>query len=237
MKTKDFWTKACPISLLTLVAVYGTFAGTNEQIVGWLHGTWAEPYLYALHSGNSIIFNLSVGFVNSVVFWIMVVVYPERKRNKVMRKNLHRRYTEFRESTVQTLLHAAGISCSSKEVQDLTDYRKFREFFDTDCKARWYDALNGLQTQRERMDDLLLEMEMLADEVRYVLNKINIDDDHVHASFKLLCTHILRLRRSGIYTHDQVKYVGQFIWGTLAQWSFVDGQLDVDPVQKLIDSI
>ncbi|AJY17754.1 hypothetical protein UA19_01195 [Burkholderia multivorans] len=87
------------------------------------------------------------------------------------------------------------------------------------------------------MDDLLLEMEMLADEVRYVLNKINIDDDHVHASFKLLCTHILRLRRSGIYTHDQVKYVGQFIWGTLAQWSFVDGQLDVDPVQKLIDSI
>jgi len=237
MKTKNFWLRTGPIALLTLVAVYGTFAGTNEPVVGWLRGTLAEPYLYKLHSGNSILFNISVGFLNSVVFWIMVVVYPERKRNKVLRENLRRRYQDFKESTVQTLLHAAGISCSTAEVRNLTDHRNFKAFFDANEKARWYDALNGLQDQRERIDDLLLEMEMLADEVRYALDKINIDDEHVHASFKVLCAHILRLRRYSTYSYDQVKYIGQFVWGTLAQWSFVDGQLDVDPMQRLIDSI
>lgn len=237
MKTKNAWLKAGPIALLTLLAVFGTFAGANEPIVGWLRGTFAEPYLYRLHSGNSILFNISVGFLNSVVFWVMVVVYPERNRNKVLRENLRRRYQDFKESTVQTLLHAAGISRSTAEVRSLTDYRNFKAFFGANERAHWYDALNGLQDQRERMDNLLLEMEMLADEVRYVLDKINIDDEHVHASFKLLCAQVLRLRRDRTYSYDQVKYVGQFVWGTLAQWSFVDGQLDVDPMQRLIDSI
>lgn len=135
MKTKNFWLRTGPIALLTLVAVYGTFAGTNEPVVGWLRGTLAEPYLYKLHSGNSILFNISVGFLNSVVFWIMVVVYPERKRNKVLRENLRRRYQDFKESTVQTLLHAAGISCSTAEVRNLTDHRNFKAFFDANEKA------------------------------------------------------------------------------------------------------
>ncbi|WP_156545586.1 hypothetical protein [Cupriavidus sp. D384] len=122
-------------------------------------------------------------------------------------------------------------------MQELTDHRKFREFFDTDSEGRWYDALNGLQGEPERMADLLLEMEMLADEVRYVLNKVDIDDASVHSAFKNLCAHILRLRSHGVYSHDQTKYVGQFVWAMLAQWSFIDGQLEKDPIQKLIDSI
>jgi hypothetical protein len=215
---KRFWLKTAPalgLIALTLLSVYGTVARTNDPIL----------------------FNIGVGFVNAVIFWLLVVVWPERKRRKVIRENLRRRYQDFRETAVLTLLHVAGICNSTDGVQELTDHRKFKAFFDADNKARWYDALNGLQDQRERMDDLLLEMEMLADEVRYVLNKVDIDDASVHAAFKNLCAQILRLRSHGVYSHDPVKYVGQFVWGVLAQWSFIDGQMEADPIQKLIDSI
>lgn len=215
---KRSWLRFVPplgLCALTALSIYGTVVHTNDPIA----------------------FNLAVGFVNAVIFWFLVVVLPERKRRKVIRENLRRRYQDFRETAVLTLLHAAGIYETSDKVQELTDHRKFKAFFDADNKARWYDALNGLQGEPERIADLLLEMEMLADEVRYVLNKVDIDDASVHSAFKNLCAHIGRLRSHGVYSHDPAKYVGQFVWGMLAQWSFVEGQMETDPIHKLIDSI
>lgn len=235
------WHPISPARALFLVlvplAIFGTFSGSTESVVGFLRCTSIEPYLLALHNGNSIVFNLSVGYLVSLFFWSLVVYFPERTRRLILRDNLSRRYQDFRESTIQILLWASIGAHDSQLPKELCDHRKFREFFDENGKEHWYAALNGLQGTKERVDELLLELELFAGEVSYVLNSVNIQDPRVHSFFKRLSENIYRLKNSTVYSCDQVKYLGNFIWIIHARWSSIDGQLENDVIQDMIDAI
>ena len=87
------------------------------------------------------------------------------------------------------------------------------------------------------MNDVLVELELLASEVSYVLSNVSIADDEVHGFFKRLSEQIYRLKSSSVFTHDKVKYLSNFLWGILARWSFIDGQRQNDVVQDMIDRI
>lgn len=223
--------------LFTLVAVFGMFSGSNEPIVEFLRGTSIESYVLALHNGNSIVFNLSVGYLVSMFFWLLVVYFPERSRRLILRDNLSRRYQDFREDTIQILLWASIGAHDSQLPKELCDHRRFREFFDENGKERWYAALNGLQENKDRIDDLLLELELFAHEVSYVLNNVNIQDPNVHSFFKRLSENIYRLKNSSVYSYDQVKYLSSFLWGIHARWSIIDGQREDDAIQDTIDAL
>lgn len=223
--------------VLALVAVFGTFSGSTEPVVGFLHGTSIEPYLHVLHNGNSIVFNLSVGYLVTLFFWLLVVYLPERSRRLLLRDNLSRRYQDFRESTIQILLWASIGTHNSDLPKELCDHRKFREFFDENGKELRYAALNELQGNKDRVDELLLELELFASEVSYVLNNVNIQDPKVHSFFKRLSENIYRLKSSTVYSYDQVKYLGNFLWEIHARWSRIDGQLEDDIIQEMINAL
>lgn len=223
--------------ILALAAVFGTFASSTEPVIGPLKGTAVEPMLHALHNGNSIVFNLSVGYLISLLFWFLVVQYPEVKRRNLLRDNLERQYQAFKEATIQILLWCSIGTHDSELPKELCDHLKFKEFFNRNKKQHWYAALNGLQDDKDHLADLLFELEMLAAEVAYVLNNVPIQDPKVHRSLKLLHENIFRLKNSSVYSHDQVKYVGNFLWGILARWSFVDGQRQDDYIQNIINSL
>ena len=223
--------------ILVPLAVFGTFSGSTEPVVWFLRGTPVEPFLLALHNGNSIVFNLSIGYLVSLFFWLLVVYFPNRTRRLILRDNLSRRYQDFRESTIQILLWASIGTHDSQLPKELCDHRKFREFFDEHSKEHWYAALNGLQGTKESVDELLLELELFAGEVSYVLSNINIQDPKVHSFFKRLSENIYRLKNSPVYSYDQVKYLGNFIWTVHARWSIIDGQLENDVIQDMIDAL
>ncbi|WP_341649123.1 hypothetical protein [Thauera humireducens] len=223
--------------ILALLAVFGTFSGSAEPVIKPLRGTAIEPYLLALHHGNSIVFNLSVGYLVSLFFWFLVVHLPERNRHRILRNNLSRRYQDFRESTIQILLSASIGPHDSRLSRELCDHRKFEEFFDRENKKRWHAALNGLQGNKDFIDEILLELELFAAEVLYVLNSVNIQDPTVHLFFKRLSENIYRLKNSTIYSGDQVKYLGNFLFGIHARWSVIAGKVEKDVIQEMIDEL
>ncbi len=225
------------LALLAFAAVFGMFAGGNEPVIGALRGSPIEPLLRALHNGNAIVFNLSVGFLVSMFFWLLVVYLPERRRKCLLRDNLSRRYQDFREDTIQILLWAAIGTHDSTLPKELCNHRKFREFFDENKKERWYAALNGLQGSKDRIDDLLLELELFSAEVAYVLNSVSIQDPKLHSFFKRLNEHIYRLKNASVYSDDQVKYLGGFLWEVHARWSIIDGQRENDVIEDMIASL
>lgn len=116
--------------MFALLAVFGTLSGSNEPVIEFLRGTPFEPVLLFLHNGNSIFFNLSVGYIVSLFFWGLVVYIPERNRRLILRDNLSRRYQDFRENTIQILLWASIGTHDSQLPKELCDHRKFKEFFD-----------------------------------------------------------------------------------------------------------
>ncbi len=172
-----------------------------------------------------------------MIFWVLVVYLPDRSRRRLLRDNLSRRYQAFKEDTIQTLLWASIGTHDSDLPKALCDHKKFREFFDANNKKQWYAALNGLQGNPDRVKDLLLEMELLANEVSYVLNNANINDPEVHSFFKRLCEHIYRLKNDTVYSYDQVKYLGAFLWSIHARWSMIEGQLERDLVEDMIHAL
>ena len=222
------------ILFLAAAAVFGLFSGSNEPVASLLRGTAIEPTLRALHNGNSILFNVSVGYLSSFIFWLIVVQYPEVKRRALLRDNLARQYQDFKESVIAIILDCSVGSHALEFPKQLCDHLKFKEFFSGNGNPSWDDVLNGLQNQRHYMQDLLVEFELLTSEVAYVLNNVPIQDPKVHQSFKRFSRYVFRLKNSSVYSYDSAKYIGEFIWEILARWSFVDGQHEDDFIEEMI---
>jgi len=77
-------------AILTLAAIAAVvmFVSSGEAVIQPLRGTSMEPVLLAFGKPNSIAFNLSVGYLVSVMFWLLVVFLPERTRRHLLRGNL-----------------------------------------------------------------------------------------------------------------------------------------------------
>lgn len=225
------------IAVLACIAVLLLFVSSGEPLVPFLRDSKLAPILYALSWPNTIVFNLSVGYLSSTIFWILVVYLPDQSRRGLLRETLATRYKEFKNEIVQTFIWAAGEGQDIQFVEDLAnDHMKFKEYFGS-SSDRWYAVLNGIQGSKLRMHELHLAMKMFSDEVAYVLNNVPIDDPSVHRVFKRLNENIFRLRESETDLYNQVKYVGNFLWGVLARWSMIEGQLEDDIVERMIARI
>jgi hypothetical protein len=220
-----------------LLSLYGAIAGSEEPILSFLVGTPVESLLYAAHIGNNIVSNLSVGLLVSIFFWYIVVYLPERNRRKIIRNNLAAHYQDFKENTIQILLWASIGTHEHDLPKKFCNYKEFKEFFSINSNQNWYTALNGIQGNEGYLNDIIVEIELLQNEVSYVLNNVDIGDEKIHSFLKRLSTNVHKLKNSSVYTADHVKYLGNFLWGILAQWSFIDGQREDDIIEIMISKI
>lgn len=226
------------LAALALVAIFCMFSASGEPVIFALKGTPLDAPLVALGWQNAIIFNLSIGYLVTVFFWLLVVYLPEQARKKLLRENLRRRYQDFKEEVIQSMLWAAvGIHDSNLPKELADDHMRFKEFFNQDEKRLWHAVLNGIQGNEDRMRELSVALQMLSDEVVYVLNNVSIQDPSVHQFFKSLNENVYRINNSGADRYDQVKHVGGFLWGILARWNIIDGQREADVVQEMIDRL
>jgi hypothetical protein len=223
--------------LLTIVSIFGIFSGSQEPVIKILEGTSLASWLEALHNGNTIFFKLSAGILVSIFFWFIVVYVPERKRKKILKHNLAVHYQNFKEDTIQILLLASGSTHDSKKPKELCDYRKFKDFFLENKNEKWYAALNGLQANEGYLNDILVEIEILTNEVAYVLNNVRMEEEKVYSFFKRLSANVCRLKNSSVFKDDPVKHLGTFLFGILARWSIIEGQKEEDVIQLMIDRI
>lgn len=218
---------------------YVLIAAAVVAVISIVGALWSgeEPVSRMWHRPNALLFSLSVACFVSVIFWLIVVVLPEYQRRRILRENLSKQYQHFRLGVVGILLDASVGSYRMDQAECLTDYKAFKDFFSANDNEMWYAAMNGLQSNDEYLNELLVEIQILSDEMSYILNNVSINDSTVFEFFKHLSGHVYRLKNSLIYTDDHVKSLGRFVWEILAQWSFIDGQRPDDIVQKMIRQI
>ncbi|AXY42575.1 hypothetical protein [Halomonas sp. JS92-SW72] len=214
------------------------FKSSNEPVLASLEQyPQAVALMTQFEIGNTVIFNISVGYLVSVLFWLLVVVAPHSRRRAILRNNLLMHYSDFKRDLAHTMLDAAGDRDSYEKSFELTDFRKFREYFSESERHRWHAALNAIQSDASYLTDVHVEMDLLSDEFRYVLNNIEISDQELIAFIKRLLNYVYRLKHSPTFTGDEVKYLGGFIWEIMASWSTIDGQRDFDLIERMIRRI
>jgi len=226
------------VTLGVIISMLLSFKSSHEPILTVIsQNSFATEVFSQFSTGNSIIFNLSIGYMVSVIFWLMVVVSPKKHKRKLLRNNLLRHYLRFKTDIAHTMLDAAGDEDSYEKSFDLVDHIKFREYFSGDNRSRWSAALGEMQNDNRYITDLLVEMEILSNEFNYVLNNIEIDDEELFEFFRRLLNYFYSLKNLSSYTDDHTKSLGNFIFETMACWNTVEGKRDSDIIEDMINRI
>ncbi len=214
------------------VCIVGLTTGVNAPVVGFLKDTWFEEFLY---SWSPVVFNVSCGYLISLFMWYLFVYRPYLHERNIIKNNIVVQYKRFKWSTINLLLHACDAEDKAyNSIDELCEYKKFREFFD---KAKWYAVLNGLSDDNGYLDSIRLEIEIFYNDVSYVLNNVSFKDSEAHERFIILNENLFRLTQDYSCRVEYEKSLTTFIRSLLAQISVVDGVLDRDVVQEMIDSI
>lgn len=224
------------IAGLSFLAAIGMFSTANEPTIPIFRGTVIETALFALNFPNTIAFSLCSGFLVGVLIWLLNVYLPERQVRSVLRDGFAKRYEHFRED-VNAVLLGAQFSYDSNLPAELSHPLAFRAYYREGNTQRWYDVLNYLAENPDKLSDIVAHMQLLSREADYVLHKVSFDDESVHDFFKRLSIHTFRLQRLSDYSYEEVKYLGGFIFEILALWSGALGYVDEDPIAQMIRKI
>lgn len=226
------------IKLSLPISVAGIILGSNDPVPSILHHTWVDPFLYSLSNGNSIVFNLSCGYLISIFLWYILVNIPESKKKEIIKENMWQRYKSFKKNTIGNLLYASGSPGVDYEfVDNLCDHNTFREYFSRENKKKWYAALNGLDENSRHIHDIHTDLELLYNDVTYVLNNISFTEKNSHSLFIVLQENIFKLINHNDCHYDHVRQISSFLYSILGAYSLIEGEMSEDIIQKMIDQI
>lgn len=178
---------------------------------------------------------LTIGFfLNSVARYRDDI--RDTKRKVILRDHLLAQYHEYREDLVQLCLRAAalGYDIDYELAKKLVDYRSFREYFMGEFKQRWYDVLNGFQSNHDVFEDVLVVSDLFVRQIAYALDNMQVDDKEALATLSRVAQQPFKLKHFAVYSGDPVKYVGNFLVEILAGWSVIRGYLEHDFIEESI---
>jgi len=225
--------------ILSIVSIILALKTSNEPMPLIFRDTWIDSFFQQFNTGNSIIFNLSIGFLVSVIFYLLVVWFPSKQRKNLMKRNFEEQYLSFKYDMICIFLGASEKVYDSMLPSKLSNQSEFKKFFTQPDKndprnIKWYDVLNGFNEYH--LKDLLTQLEIFMNEVAYVLNNVEINDPDVFSFFKRLSQTVYRFKNSN-FEYEEVKQLSRFLWEIFAGWSFIDGYRKDDIVKVMIEKI
>lgn len=193
--------------------------------------TWQPPYY------SDTLLNLSSGFAISVLFYFLIVRIPQSAQRKRLRRGLVGIYADARVNIMREILSASELYDEDAE-DPASDSKDFRTLFDKltgHADKRWYATLNGLDDWH--VQKIQLELQVLRDEIHYVLSIVDIEDTSLTAYLKNLSVVILEMNQLSA-DYDDRKTWGNFLWSlfTFFDWE-KKGYLSEDPVLTMFEKI
>lgn len=179
--------------------------------------------------------DLLVGVVAGFIVWVLTVLFPERKRRKLIRESLSHKYRVFREEVCRVLV-SAEVSRQNPEPKWLAQYDNFYQYYTLDKLTHWWAMINGLNGKREIALQLGEVLMAFRDELVSVKMDLAINDEKL---FNGLTLFIERTRQihSEIMREGDMESVCDFLIGFMGKWSVVKGEVKIDWVDELIRSI
>jgi hypothetical protein len=226
-----FWFVLNVLALLLLFVVDFGFMAVLKKSEWW-------PDLF------SVLTNLLTGGVISLLFYFLVVVIPERRRRSVIKENLAKMYHSIKLDILWQIVFAStkggrhDLSTGVDEVEKLLDVVAFKTAFGGGREATegFYAFQNQMDEKTSEFLEIILNLEILAKQIEYVLSHYAIDDQNIFDFFKRLETFLIKMRhlQPG---YDESKALCRFIWEIFSGYDFIDGYKGYDVVEKMIHDI
>ena len=214
--------------LVFVVSIVVALKATSDRL---FEGTNLAGIFAPFPTGNQLAFDLAIGMLTSLVIYVLIVWVPEQNKRRRIRQNLLHEYDRFKEDCILQLLFASETPAELDFADSLKDMRTFRAFFKANGPRggeRWYDVMNGLESQHIRA--IRIALGVLAEEVRFTVASVDVADDEVFQFLKRLNRAIAHHREAP--EDEDVRYLTQFLWEILAGWSTTTGYQDNDFVTE-----
>lgn len=160
----NFWIKGC-IVFFILFNIFGVSVSKDA---------WDD--LYDLI--NSILVNILAAFM----FYILVVYIPEKKAKKIRRKNFKIVF-ETTELTILEILSQAVEAIKQQDLEKLLKPDNAKTFFTDSNLSKFKKFLNENNIS---IISIVTELEILKEEILYLITKIEISDHEVYDFLKNL---------------------------------------------------
>lgn len=183
----------------------------------------------------SIIHSVCVGFVLSAIFYLVVVYLPESRRKKMICSAFAEQYDQFRLNCIGTFL----ILSKSQEYQqreNLLDKSEFQRYFknnNASGESRWGEVANGIQNNEFYLREVLYELRMFNEEIKYIRNTVYIGDPEVFSFLNRLSQSIHRYELTQP-DYDDIKSFCRFLWSVFTGWDFIKGYENRDYIEKML---
>jgi hypothetical protein len=189
------------------------------------------------HAWEKIAYDLAIGSLVSLFFYWLVVRIPENAKRRRIRKSFAKHFLRFKEDSIATMLMVTDSTYEWGFHQKLVDQKRFRDYFKENVgqgQDRW-DSLHNKMTDYS-LDELLTHLEILRNEILFVMTAVEIDDENVLEFLKRLSATIVRMR-STTRDYDSMRSFGSFMWQVFSGWDFVTGYPERDFFEDMIRAI
>lgn len=184
---------------------------------------------------GNVAHSLSLGFVISALFYFLVVYLPEFNRRKMIHDALKSQYIEFKLSCISTFLIISD-SQEYENREELLNLSEFRRYFKNNNKNgenRWDAVANSLQSNEFYLKEIIYNLRMLNEEIRYTRNVVNLNNPEVFDFLNRLSKSIVRMELTEREYDDINSFCG-FLWSIFTGWSWVEGYSESDLIKEML---
>lgn len=190
------------------------------------------------NGGAGYVHTLSTGFLLSAVFFFLVVDLPDRKRRQIITRNFVEQYDQIRLSLIEIFLVLSN-SQQYENCENLLDKNEFKRYFkgaNENGEDRWSAIANGLQEKEYYLREVIFELRMLNDEIRFIRNALPIHDTELFEFLNRLSQAISRVELTQP-EYDEIKGFCRFLWQLFTGYSFVDGYRNSGDIDDMIRKV
>jgi len=183
---------------------------------------------------NTLLNTFAAGGAISVLFYWVLVQWPEYIKRQRVKRNLAAQYRAFKISCIENFLAVGDGGFKSDLPERLLPVADFRDYFNSDNKRRWYAVHNN-------MSDYYFEvtqsrMEIMRQEISLAMQTIDFSETDAFEILKRL-SHNIVMQRNATRDYDSIKSFLGIFWELFAGWNFATGYQDVDIIEEIIASI
>lgn len=187
----------------------------------------------------NFVYAVSISIIAACIFYLFQVYIPEKRKREIIKANFENTYYDFKRSCISIFLSTQGASYDSQLPEKLLILEEFKVYFKEkkgcpENQDRWDVLLNGLE--KDNLQQLLVEFEILSNEIDYILNNIAMHDEEVFLFLKRFKIIIYSLKDT-TDDYDDIKRLSQFLWELFTGWSFVSGYREEDFFKKMMSRI
>lgn len=187
-------------------------------------------------------YSVTLSLTAAIIFYVFQIYIPNKRMREMLKTNLVRVYDVFKITNVERFLIL--IDRQDLNADEIINQKKFIELFKEKSSINWQTNWDRLIKEFEEnklfFKELLYDLEKLEQELLFVMNKLDINDENIFTLIKGIRENI---NGAKFYIADDNVYecyykpFWRLMWSIFSWYDFISWYTEEDKFKKIINNI